>query len=153
MSDQVEAARLELEQTDGRFQPQVDRRPLMPEPLPVKLVAVEDVRGRAAAGLEEQLDGFYVEMLQFERDDRGEELVYRAENFRLIMEVVEPPMERPDMRPIVVEVRSLAEAEAKLVDREMEYSRQRGINAGERQLVVQDPAGNWVSIVEGRRLM
>src|SRR4026208_1292462 len=40
-----------------------------PGPLPVKLLAVEDVRLPATAGLESQLDAFYVGLLGFERVD------------------------------------------------------------------------------------
>ena len=32
----------------------------------------------------------------------------------------------------------------------MEYTRQRGLNLGEESLVLLDPAGNWVEIVEMR---
>ena len=49
------------------FRPAVDRRPRMPEPLPVKLVAVADVRLLSAAGLERRLDAFYVGLFGFER--------------------------------------------------------------------------------------
>jgi hypothetical protein len=144
---------LELEQTKRPFQPKIDRRPCMPEPLPVKLVAVEDLHAVAPAGIEPELDHFYVALLQFERDPQSRIPIYRAENFRLHFDVSEPPPHRQDMRPIVVEVRSLAEAEAKLAEQEIEFSRQRGLNSGEDQLVVQDPAGNWVSIVEARKMM
>src|SRR5688572_7744007 len=46
-----------------------DRRPRMPEPLPVRVLAVEDVRLPATAGLEPQLDDFYVGLFGFERVD------------------------------------------------------------------------------------
>src|SRR5688500_10561026 len=53
---------------DGtRFRPVADRRPRVPEPLPVKLLVVSDPRLPAGAGLERRLDAFYVGLLGFER--------------------------------------------------------------------------------------
>jgi hypothetical protein len=121
---------LELEPATGRYiAPARDRRPFMPEPPPVRLVAVEDVLVEAPAGVEPALDDFYVAMLQLEREDAPPrsggagahhshhsqqedrtEIVYKAENVRLRLAVREPPLPRPDMRPIGVEVRSLADA-------------------------------------------
>ena len=54
------------------FRPVHDRRPLIPEPPPVKLVTVEDARLPASAGLERELNAFYIDLLKFERDERTE---------------------------------------------------------------------------------
>ena len=54
------------------------------------------------------------------------------------------------MRPLGVEVISLGETEKKLIALEMEYVRQRGTTPGLDSLLVLDPAGNWVEIVEYR---
>ena len=166
---------LELEAAPARYQaPPKDRRPLMPEPPPVRLVAVEDVQAIAPAGVETALDDFYVNMLQLEREDRlgrssgrssgrnsgrnrrqepVHEIVYKAENVRLRMAVKEPPLPpRADMRPIGVEVRSLADAEAKIIARELEYERLRALVAGQDTLMLRDPAGNWVAVVESREM-
>jgi hypothetical protein len=78
--------------------------------------------------------------------------VYRAENFRLLVQVLEPPVERPDYRAVIVEVRSLADTELKLIDREIEYERHKGLTPGEQSLFLRDPAGNCISIVERREL-
>ena len=51
------------------FRRAADRRPPMPEPPPVRLVAVEDVVLITAPGLERPLDAFYVDLLRFERED------------------------------------------------------------------------------------
>jgi hypothetical protein len=189
---------IELEAADeagggAGFRAPGDRRPRMPEPLPVKLLAVEDVRLPATAGLESQLDGFYIGLLGFERVDvelprprpkveplpgvrqEGREWpmirrgrsglppaltsadrphtfgpVYRAENFRVHFHLVEGLVERESLRPLGVEVPSLAGAEEKLIAAEIEYVRQRGVTPGQESLLLTDPAGNWIELVEMR---
>lgn len=148
MSDE----RVKLARTDGTFVPGKDARTKMPEPLPVKILAVEDVYLAAAAGIEKDLDEFYVEMLQFLRDQELP-LAYWADNFRVIFEVREPPMDRDNYRVLQIEVQKLAEAEQKLVERELECTRQRGLVAGSESLVLLDPAGNWVELVESRKVL
>jgi hypothetical protein len=140
--------RMELEETTGEFQPAHDLRPRIPEPLPVRLVAVEDVRLPAPPDVESKLDAFYVGLLEFERIAGG--LTYRAENFLLRFEVRPTPVVHESMRPLGVEVISLGETEKKLIAIEMEYVRQRGTTPGLDSLLVLDPAGNWVEIVEYR---
>jgi hypothetical protein len=174
----------------------------MPEPLPVRLIAVADVRLPATAGFEHELDAFYVGLLGFEREgvtplERGlagrlpgsnpppvtpepqtippvalglrhrEEPppalrhlppaapedhtvgpIYVAENFRILFELSEGLVERESYRPIVIEVSSLAVAEAGLIERELEYVRQRGIEPGFESLILLDPAGNQVELIE-----
>lgn len=138
-----------------RFKPAVDRRPRVPEPLPVKLVAVADARMPAGAGIERELDAFYVRLFGFERRaDESERypadatISYRADNFTLHLSVQEPPVRRTDLRPLGVEVPSLAALESKLIEAEYEYQRQRGLLPGEISIVLLDPAGNWVEAVE-----
>lgn len=140
-----------LEPASGEFKPVVDRRPRVPEPLPVRLITVADARLPSAAGLERQLDAFYVGLLQFERDTRGGDdhpIAYRADNFTLHFDVQEPPVRRADLRPLAVEVPSLAALEDKLIQAEQVYERRRGLLPGEVSLVLLDPAGNWVEAVE-----
>ncbi len=132
--------------------PPEDRRMRMPEPLPVRLMTVEDVTRVAGAGLESGLDAFYVDVLGFERDPREEIILYRADNFHLLFEVVEPPISRDDMRPLGIEVPNLLEAEHKLIDAEIEYLRQQGLLPGQETLLLQDPAGNWISLTASRQL-
>jgi hypothetical protein len=170
-----------------------DRRARMPEPLPVRVLAVEDVRLPATAGLESQLDSFYVGLLGFERvdvelprprpkvdpmpgfrqegrdwpmirrgraglppaltgGDRPHTLgpVYRAENFRVHFDLVEGLVERDSLRPLGVEVPSLAAVEGTLMDAEIEYVRQRGVTPGQESLLLTDPAGTWIELVEMR---
>ena len=140
---------VQLEEPSFKFKPQHDRRPRVPEPLPVRLVAVNDVRLEAAAGLERQLDGFYAGLLGMQRVP-GETIVYRTDNFDLYVDVLEPPVGREDFRPLRAEVKSLAETQARLVEAEIEHVRRRGIVPGEEALVMQDPAGNWVEITQPR---
>src|SRR5438309_105753 len=132
---------MELEPSTD-FKPTIDRRPHLPPPPPVSLVVVEDARLPAMAGLERQLDDFYVNLLEFERDEKSEPLVYKAENFRLSFDLVEGPVPRDDMRMLGVIVRSLADAMRKLTEAEIEFQRERGLIAGEERLLLLDPAGN-----------
>lgn len=142
---------MELERPSGEFSPRADPRPHMPEPPPVRLVAVEDVHLPAGAGREPELDDFYIGVLQFERDQSaGEAIAYRAENFRLIFDVQEPPVVREDYRAALIEVPALRDAEKKLIEREIEYESHRGVAPGLDQLVLTDPAGNWIGIGEIR---
>lgn len=145
--------KINLEATEGGFKAPADRRVRMDEPLPVNLVAVADVRALGRTGLEADLQRFYVGMWGFEpaMADEGE-LAFGAENFRLILEMQEGLIEREDLRPIGVEVRSLAEAEQKIIDTEIEYQRQRGVQPGTESILLQDPAGNWVELTERREI-
>jgi len=119
----------------------------MPEPLPVRLVSVADAALVAGAGLERDLDAFYVDLLRFERDADDASLIYHAENFRIIFDVLEPPIGRETMRPLGIEVLSLPEIEQKLIEAEIEYTRQKYLNPGLESLLLRDPAGNWVELV------
>lgn len=143
----------ELEPARGDFKPVADKRPKVPEPLPVRLVAVEDVTLPAVGGMEDVLDAFYVTMLQFEQDRSGEGLAYQADNFRLRFRVMLPPIEHESYRPVQIEVQSLREAEQKLIDREIEYLRQKGLVPGTESLLLRDPCGNYVELVERREIM
>src|SRR5437016_9710878 len=129
---------MELEAGNPDFVPIIDRRTKMDQPLPVKLVTVEDARLSAPAGLEKALDALYIGLLQFERM-AGEGLVYRADNFDLHIDIVETPVKREDMRALGIEVKSLAEAEHKLLDAEIEYVRQKGTTPGMESILLNDP--------------
>jgi hypothetical protein len=144
---------LELEEpaapvASGAIGAAADHRPYMPEPLPVRLVAVADVRLPTPLGVEQQLDAFYVGLLQFQH--RADALAYQAENFALHFDLTDGPIVHESLRPLGVEVLSLAETEKKLIDAELEYTRQRGLTSGTETLLLIDPAGNWVEIGEVR---
>jgi hypothetical protein len=141
---------MELEHPDQPFTPQRDDRPPMPEPLPVRIIAVADVRLPANAGLEPSLDAFYVGILQFQRDPDPQAIIYHAENFAVIFDIVEGLIVRDSYRPLAVEVQSLRETEQKLIEAEIEYTRQKGLAPASEALVLTDPAGNWVEITEQR---
>ena len=148
---------LELEPASiERYEPQPDRRPRMPEPLPVRLVAVDDVTLLTLPHDVEALDAFYVGLFGFEKVDAepaDNAVSYRAENFTLRFEFGEPPvLARESMRLQGIEVPSLADAELKLIEAECEYQRQRGIQAGSESLVLRDPAGNWIELMESREV-
>ena len=140
---------MQLEEPSVPFKPVVDPRLRVPEPVPVKLVAVNDMRIDAGAGLECELDAFYAGLVGMQRVP-GEQIVYRAENFDLYVDVLEPPVVREDYRPVRAEVKSLASTERKLIEREIPYVRRKGLVPGDEALVLQDPAGNWVELTETR---
>lgn len=143
---------MELDSVQAPFVPQPDRRARIPEPPPVRLLTIEDAHLPAAAGAEVNLDAFYVGLLAFERQPDSEFPVYRAENYRLLFDVLEPPISRDDFRPLRIEVASLAATEQKLIESDLQYTSQRGLLAGQQSLVLLDPAGNWLEITETRRV-
>jgi hypothetical protein len=130
----------------------MDRRPKMVEPPPVKVVAVADVTLLAPAGVEKELDDLYVGLLGFRRAEEPG-LVYEAENVRLIFDVRPGPLTRDHYRITQIQVMSLPEAERKLTDARIEFLHQRGLLPGTESLLLQDAAGNWLEIVEGREVM
>lgn len=145
---------LEDHATAGADQGNADPRPRLPEPLPVRLVAVENVRMIAPRDAEAKLDHFYVGLLGFDRyagDEAGDgELVFRAENVLLRFQLVDPPIVHDTLRPQGIEVLDLAELEKKLIEAELEYTRERGTTPGRETLLLLDPGGNWVEIGEIR---
>jgi hypothetical protein len=143
---------MELEPSTN-FRPEADRRPHLPPPPPVSLVTVEDPHLPATTGNERALEAFYVGLLQFERDPKQAGIVYRAENFRLWIDQHEGPIPRDDMRMLGIIVRSLFETQRKLVEAEIPFSKERGVIAGEERLLLLDPAGNWLRIVQSKPIM
>jgi hypothetical protein len=143
--------KMELEPSANVTLPRADRRPLIPEPIPVRLVTVDDAELVALAGLEHELDDFYIGLLKFQRDPL-DELAYQAENFRIKFAISETLPERDNLRPLLIEVSRLSEIEHQLVEAEIDYTRQRGLMPGETRLLVQDPAGNWIELTEYRAL-
>ncbi|HEY8665133.1 MAG TPA: hypothetical protein VIL86_00650 [Tepidisphaeraceae bacterium] len=143
---------MELEQSSNPdFVPQVDRRPRMTQPPPVNLIAVNDLRAAAPAGTERELDVFYVELLEFEKE-AVETPTYIAENFRIIFDIHEGLVERGDYRPIGIIVQSVAAMEGKLIEREIPFTRTKGLVAGEERIALVDPGGNWVELTEARQV-
>ena len=144
-----EADPFPLEEEAAPLGPVEDRRPRLPEPLPVKLIAVEDVRLPAEAGRDTEMDDLYVGLLEFAKDDPAK-LTYRADNLCVHFHVVEGLIARDSYRPLVVEVLSLRDVEKKLLEDEREHERQRGLTPGSEQIALLDPSGNLVHIVEAR---
>src|SRR4051812_23170243 len=108
---------MELEPSGTPVNPPSDPRPRLPEPLPVRLVAVEDVTLISPAGLERDLDAFYVGLLGFLRDASDlHRISYHAENLDLHLAVREPPLVREDLRMLGVEVPSLRGLERRLIE-------------------------------------
>ena len=140
---------IELEAPTG-IEPVPDRRLRMDEPLPVRLVAIENITLPVIAGLEVDLDRFYVGLLEFLRDPDLRQLIYHADNFAIRFVVRELLPQRGEYRPVQIEVQSLIVAEGKLMEAKIEYLRQRTLTPGQESLVLLDPAGNWVELVEYR---
>lgn len=141
-----------LEDDAAPLGPVEDARPRLPEPLPVKLIAVEDVRLPAQAGAEAEMDRLYVGLLEFAKADPAA-LTYRADNLSVHFDLVEGLIERAAYRPLQVEVLSLRDTEKKLIAAEREYDRQRGLTPGSEIIVLLDPSGNLVVLSEARRII
>ncbi len=139
-----------LENSQGEFKPTIDRRARVPEPLPVRLMAIADVRLVAPAGVEREMDALYADILGFERMEPMTSLIYRADNFTLTFELQEGPIVHESLRATVVEIPSLGQTEHKLIEAEIPYTRQRSTAPGVESLVLLDPAGNWLELVESR---
>jgi hypothetical protein len=151
MIDRLE--QIELDLPSDAFEVGEDRRPRIEAPPPVRLISIDDCMLWAPAGLERQLDEFYVGLLKLEREETpGEEheLVYRAENFRVRIQILERPAPREDFRPLTLVVDSINDLARRLTEAEIEYQRQRGLVPGQDNLQMSDPAGNPVSIGEYR---
>lgn len=144
---------IELSQPEAEFNPEPDRRGRMEEPLPVRLVAVADMRLPTPPGLDALLDRLYVDLLGFVRNPAAGVIAYNADNFCLIFDLVdELPVQRTGLRAVGIEVLSLAEAERQLADAEIEYQRHRGVTPGTEALSLHDPAGNALEIVQRREV-
>ena len=143
---------MELEDPTAKVVPPPEL-PHMPEPPPVRLLAISDVRLAAIAGLERQLDAFYAGLLKFERDGGPDEadgdrhrIIYHAERWRLIFDVVERPASRDDYRPVMVQIPHFGDFIEALAERKTEYEWQKGVAPGVETVFLQDPAGFWVSV-------
>jgi len=142
---------MELEPGNPNFEPIIDRRTRIEDPLPVRLVTVADAVLPAIAGLEPQLDNFYINLFGFQRDpNKTHDIVYIAENFNLHFQLLELPPDRDSMRPLGIEIESLSALEHKLIEQEIEYLRQRGTTLAHYSLLLTDPAGNWLEVFEPR---
>ncbi len=144
---------IELSQPGAEFNPEPDRRGRIEEPLPVRLVAVADMRLPTPPGIDALLDRLYVELLGFVRNPGAGVIAYNADNFRLIFDLVdELPVQRAGLRAAGIEVQSLGGTERKLIDAEIEYKRRRGMTPGEEILCLHDPAGNALELVQRREV-
>jgi hypothetical protein len=147
---------VELEPSAINFNPPADSRPTIPEPLPVRLIAIGDVRADAVAGTEVAMDEIYVKVLEFQRVPQpvdAHRITYQADNARLNFTVKEPTFARDDFRPIQIEVLSLAVLSNKLIEREIEFTRQKSIIPGQESVVFQDPSANFVEVTERKKIV
>lgn len=140
---------MELEQPGFDFKPQHDARGRMEQPLPVELEAIANVRGPLPKCALAKMDELYVDILEFAPLGNAP-AAYRAENFTLSFDL--PEVDRASYRLIRVIVRSLVTVVKKLVEAQIEYSRQKGIMPGQDALVFEDPDGNWLEVRQRRTL-
>jgi hypothetical protein len=127
-----------------------DVRPRVPEPLPVWLVSVADVTLPGGTGQEVDLDRFYIGLLGCRRDFSAAEgiLVYHADNHAVRLNLQEMPIEHETLAPTALEVPSLLVLSHRFNDAQVDYQRTRGLTHGSEFFILQDPAGNWLTISE-----
>ena len=123
-----------------------DLRPHLPEPPPVRLVAVSDVTLPMRAGLEHRIVPFYVDLLGFRRRQDHDELAFESDTFDLRFRVTELSPTRDDVRPIGVLSPRFNDIVEELDAMRYPYEAVRGLVAGHDGLLMQDPAGNWVAL-------
>ncbi len=145
---------MDLEESSIDFRLPEDKRPRIPEPLPIWLVAIDDVRLPAPIDIRGELDEFYVAVLGCAPDESADgDIVYRTDNLRLRFIPIQGLIERQTLRPTVLEVPSLALAERAIFEREIEYTRDRATTPGRDSLILLDPAGNWIELIERKLLL
>ena len=83
-------------------------------------------------------------------EEGGEQIVYRADNFRLRFFVLECKPPRDGYRPLGILVPSLPALVQRLDDAKIAFVRQRGLELGSESLLLSDPTGNTVEISESR---
>lgn len=133
-----------------------DTRPTLVEPPPVRLAAVADVSLPTIAGLEPQLDAFYVDLLRFARANNEntphKAPIYLAEKRAIVFHLVEAPPERDAVRPIAIQTPFYDQIIEQLEFDGVEYELVRGLVAGNDAILLRDPAGNWVAIGDWREV-
>lgn len=137
---------IELEPSSGAIV-RPDLRAPMPEPPPVRILAVNDVHLPAAVGREAELVAFYVGVLNFtaKRVDDGP-LTFVAENVDLVFDLALPPVNYENLAPTMLEVPSLRNLREMLFDREITHETMHGLMPGTEHVVVRDPGGNLLAI-------
>lgn len=130
-----------------------DARRVVPEPPPVRLVAVDDVHLPAETGPSDPMDAFYVGLFAFERRYADADvIVYHAERFRLMFDLEEPPVEHEHLRPIGIEVPRLSVLIERMRDAGVAFDVVKAIVSGQIVIELQDPAGNWLAVTERREV-
>ena len=128
-----------------------DDHPNMPERPVVRLLAIADVRLAAVAGIEKELDDFYINLLKFERGEHEDgRIVYNAERWRLVFNVVERPPAHDDYRPVMVQIPHFPDFIDALKERAVDFEWQKGVAPGVETAFLRDPAGFWVSVAPWR---
>lgn len=138
---------MKLEKPKFKFKARKDRRPKMEEPPPVMLEAVDDVQLPKPVK-RDQLVLLYTGILEF--TEIPESFAFKASNFAVHFR--SEAKDDRNYRPVRVVVPSISATEARLIEHEIIYERQKGITPGDEVLVLQDADGNWLEIRERREL-
>lgn len=128
-----------------------DERRFMPEPPPVRVAAVADMMVSVKPVDAAMLTRIYCDLLGMVRDDddAGRLRVW-AENVAITFVPAEASPERQSVRPLGVEVPSLALLIERLLEAGVEYLRQKSVDAGDESILILDPGGNWIEVRESR---
>jgi len=142
----------ELENPQIAFEITSDSRLRMTEPIPVTLEAVDDMRLPRPTLDGKMLKLLYADIigLQLEPNDGGD-LCFRSGNYRLRFDL--PQGTARYYRPLRIVVPSLRAIEHRLVEREIEYERQKGLAPGGEILALQDIEGNYLEIRQHRAVV
>ncbi|MGF1633337.1 MAG: VOC family protein [Phycisphaerae bacterium] len=149
---------MELEPGNPDFVFRADTRPNVPEPPPVRLAGIDDVRTAAPAEAAGALVAFYTGLLGFWRlnaDDGHEQkhrLTFRAQNADLVIDLKPVREAPPEMRATGVIVPSLSALQEKLREREIPFVFDQGLAPGEEVVTLRDPAGNWLAVRDSRQV-
>lgn len=117
-----------------------------------RILAVDDVRLRSQEAVREAVRAFYTGLLGLEELQAPDPatLAFRGvarSGPRVVVEVLDDPIERPLRRQLVLEVASLHRCADVLAEHKMWHEWSRGWHFYDRTLNATDPAGNWVSMV------
>ncbi|HEY0008740.1 MAG TPA: hypothetical protein VGB55_08460 [Tepidisphaeraceae bacterium] len=133
-----------LDEPTANVGPNTDKRQILPEPPPVRLLVIDDIWLEATSNVEKSLDAFYVGLLHFVREDGA--LCYKAERFRVCFRIVDQFSERDDYRPLMMQIPHWHDFRNALEEQGTPYEYQQGLTPGAEVLLLRDPAGNFVSV-------
>lgn len=145
---------------EAALEPVHDLRPVMPEPPPVRVIAVENVTLVAPAKHARAIDHLMTAVLPLVKEvptrqadvDAGAIGVYQAENVRVVYLAREEPP--PSPRHILqLELADLRGLRQRLQDAEIEYELSKRLMPGDVRVAFLDAAGNPIEVLENRAIL